>query len=156
MNAEDILNALRHHYPTAAFVPELTINDEQSLTDYYEQGEHEAFTRRIDALMFDKRIRTAIEIKVDRADAKRESLAKVRAWRQVTHRFFYATPAGLIDSPPIMSGSIGLLWVHPDGRIEWRRKCRLNPSPEPLPLIVQERIAHRASHYALIPKELRP
>lgn len=39
--------------------------------------------------MFDKRIRTAIEIKVDRADAKRESLAKVRAWRQVTHRFFY-------------------------------------------------------------------
>lgn len=109
MNAEDILNALRHHYPTAAFVPELTINDEQSLADYYEQGEHEAFTRRIDALMFDKRIRTAIEIKVDRADVKRESLAKVRAWRQVTHRFFYATPAGLIDSPPIMSGSIGLV-----------------------------------------------
>ena len=70
--------------------------------------------------------------------------------------FFYATPAGLIDSPPIMSGSIGLLWVHPDGRIEWRKKCRLNPSPEPLPLIVQERIAHRASSYALIPKELRP
>ena len=156
MNAEDILNALRHHYPTAAFVPELTINDEQSLADYYEQGEHEAFTRRIDALMFDKRIRTAIEIKVDRADAKRESLAKVRAWRQVTHRFFYATPAGLIDSPPIMNGSIGLLWIHPDGRIEWRRKCRLNPSPEPLPLIVQERIAHRASSYALVPKELRP
>ena len=55
-----------------------------------------------------------------------------------------------------MSGSIGLLWVHPDGRIEWRRKCRLNPSPEPLPLIVQERIAHRASSYALVPKELRP
>lgn len=68
----------------------------------------------------------------------------------------HATPAGLIDSPPIMSGSIGLLWVHPDGRIEWRRKCRLNPSPEPLPLIVQERIAHRASSYALVPKELRP
>jgi len=62
MNAEDILNALRRSYPTAAFVPELTINDEQSLADYYEQGEHEAFTRRIDALMFDKRIRTAIEI----------------------------------------------------------------------------------------------
>lgn len=131
MNAEDILNALRRHYPTAAFVPELTINDEQSIMDYYEQGEHEASVRR-----------TAIEIKVDRADAKRETLAKVRAWRQVTHRFFYATPAGLIDSPPIMSGSIGLLWVHPDGRIEWRKKCRLNPSPEPLPLIVQERIAH--------------
>lgn len=87
MNAEDILNALRPHYPTAAFVSELTINDEQSLADYYEQGEREAFTRRIDALMFDKHIRTAIEIKVDRADAKRESLAKVRAWRQVTHRF---------------------------------------------------------------------
>lgn len=80
MNAEDILNALRRHYPTAAFVPELTINDEQSIMDYYEQGEHEASVRRIDALMFDKRIRTAIEIKVDRADAKRETLAKVRAW----------------------------------------------------------------------------
>lgn len=156
MNAEDILNALRLHYPTAAFVPELTINDEQSVLDRYESGEGDSFTRRIDALMFDKRVRTAIEIKVDRADAKRETLAKVRAWRQVTHRFFYATPAGLIDAPPIMSGSIGLLWIHPDGRIEWRKKCRLNPSPEPLPLIVQERIAHRASRYALVSKELHP
>ena len=45
--------------------------------------------------MIDEQIRTAIEIKVDRADAKRETWAKIRPWKRVTHRFLYAVPEPL-------------------------------------------------------------
>lgn len=103
--------------------------------------------------MIDKQIRTAIEIKVDRADAKRETWAKIRPWKRVTHRFLYAVPEGLIDTSPVIDASIGIVWVRADGTIEWRRKCKINHVPEPLPGIVVERLARRAAQYALLRQE---
>lgn len=153
MNADDILNALRKAWPTAAIVPELTISDEHELANLYAPEGHDSLKRRIDALMIDKQIRTAIEIKVDRADAKRETWAKIRPWKRVTHRFLYAVPAGLIETSPVIDASIGIVWVHADGTIEWRRKCKINHVPEPLPGIVVERLARRAAQYALLRQE---
>lgn len=153
MNADDILNALRKAWPTAAIVPELTISDEHELANLYASEGHDSLQRRIDALMIDKQIRTAIEIKVSRADARRETWAKIRPWKRVTHRFLYAVPAGLIETSPVIDASIGLVWVHPDGAIEWRRKCKINHVPEPLPGIVVERLARRAAQYALLRQE---
>ena len=153
MNADDILNALRKAWPTAAIVPELTISDEHELANLYAPEGHDSLTRRIDALMIDKQIRTAIEIKVDRADAKRETWAKIRPWKRVTHRFLYAVPEGLIDTSPVIDSSIGIVWVRSDGTIEWRRKCKINHVPEPLPGIVVERLARRAAQYALLRQE---
>lgn len=148
MNADDILNALRKAWPTAAIVPELTISDEHELANLYAPEGHDSIKRRIDALMIDKQIRTAIEIKVSKADAKRETWAKIRPWKRVTHRFLYAVPAGLIERSPVIDMSIGLVWVHDDCTIEWRRKCKINHAPEPLPGLVVENIARRASDYA--------
>lgn len=148
MNADDILDALRKAWPTAAIVPELTISDEHELANLYAPEGHDSLIRRIDALMIDKQVRTAIEIKVDRADAKRETWAKIRPWKRVTHRFLYAVPEGLIDTSPVIDSSIGLVWVRSDGTIEWRRKCKINHVPEPLPGLVVENIARRASAYA--------
>lgn len=153
MNADDILNALRKAWPTAAIVPELTISDEHELANLYAPEGHDSIKRRIDALMIDKQIRTAIEIKVDKADAKRETWAKIRPWKRVTHRFLYAVPEGLIDTSPVIDSSIGLIWVHDDGTIEWRRKCKINHVPEPLPGLVVENMAHRAAQYALLRQE---
>lgn len=153
MNADDILNALRKAWPTAAIVPELTISDEHELANLYASEDHDSLQRRIDALMIDKQIRTAIEIKVSRADARRETWAKIRPWKRVTHRFLYAVPAGLIETSPVIDASIGIVWVHADGTIEWRRKCKINHVPEPLPGIVVERLARRAAQYALLRKE---
>lgn len=142
MNAEDVLNALRHAWPTAALVTELRIDDEHELALI--DGEHEAIVRRIDALMIDNLIRTAIEIKIDKRDAQRETWAKIRPWRRVTHRYLYATPAGLIEHPPIYG--CGLVWVHDDGHVEWRRKCSTNRTPEPLPQKVVQALAYRAAN----------
>lgn len=149
MNAGDILDALRKAWPTAAIVPELTISDEHELANLYAPEGHDSLRRRIDALMIDKQIRTAIEIKVSRADAGRETWAKIRPWKRVTHRFLYAVPAGLIETSPVIDASIGVVWVHADGSIEWRRKCKINHVPEPLPGLVVENIAHRAAAYAI-------
>lgn len=149
MNADDILNALRKAWPTAAIVPELEITDEHELANLYNPEGHDSLRRRIDALMINQQIRTAIEIKVSRADAKRETWAKIRPWKRVTHRFLYAVPAGLIDTSPVIDASIGIVWVHPDGTIEWRRKCKINHVPEPLPGLVVENIARRAAAYAI-------
>lgn len=87
-------------------------------------------------------------IKVSRADAGRETWVKIRPWKRVTHRFLYAVPAGLIKTSPVIDASIGIVWVHADGSIEWRRKCKINHVPEPFPGLVVENIAHRAAAYA--------
>src|SRR5699024_2815974 len=53
--------------------------------------------RRIDALMFDGPQRTAVEIKTNRQDVKRETFSKTAPFKRIAHRFVYAVPAGLID-----------------------------------------------------------
>jgi hypothetical protein len=146
MTARDVLAALRRHHYRAAIVPELGIVDEWAFYDFNEdplQTPPPVYTRRVDALMFEARIRTAIEIKVSRSDCKRESPNKVRPWRRVVHRYYYAVPAGLIDTPPVYG--CGLWWVHPSGLVEVRRKTTINAAPEPLPQSVVQSLAFRAA-----------
>lgn len=131
MKATDVMDALDKHWDQAAIVPELNITDGVTMR-----------VRRIDALMFQGKVRTAIEIKVDRADVKREVWAKYRPWYNVVHRFIYAVPAGLIERPPFQQA--GLVWVHPDGRVEMKKRAKINQTPEPLPQLVVQNLAYRA------------
>lgn len=142
MTAAEVLAALRRHHRSAALVSECTIRDDFPFWAELPARHGEPYTRRIDALMFDTLQRTAIEIKVSRADVARETFAKVRPWWQVVHRFVYAVPAGLIEHPPIWG--CGLWWVHPDGRVEVKRKARVNQCPESLPQHVVQALAYRA------------
>jgi hypothetical protein len=138
MNAADVLEALRHHNRRSALVPEVVIDcrDHAAWEAYYaaieagQSAETPSQTRRIDALMFDGPQRTAVEIKVSRADAKRDTWRKVAPWLEVTHRFIYAVPAGLIESNETPVLQAGLWWVHDDGRIEIRRKAQVRKYPE--------------------------
>lgn len=143
----EILAAIRKKYPRTAVVPELTID----VPEYYEDRVGLKEYRRIDALMFDGLQRTAIEVKVSAADWKRESMAKYGPWTRVSHRFIYAVPAGLVAPASAYRGA-GIWWVHPDGRIEVKRKARINNHPEPLPNMVIQRLAYRAAGVPL-PKE---
>lgn len=148
MSAGDVLDALQRAWKDSAIIPELTITDTRELYRELEAGEkHGPLKRRIDALMFSPDgMRTAIEVKVDVADAKRESWAKIRPWMMVVHRYVYAVPAGLIDRPPVGADQrSGLVWVHPDGRVEWVKKCKINHSPEALPQLLTFNIAWRAA-----------
>lgn len=146
MNAAEVLQAIRRKHSDCAIVPEVSINvkDHGAWERYYDgQGERPSECRRIDALMFDGGQRTAIEIKVSVADAKRENWRKVAPWWEVTHRYVYAVPAGLIDTPPVIGAA--LWWVHPDGRIEVKRKASIRPYPEQLPQHVVIALAYRAA-----------
>lgn len=147
--AAHILDAIRRHYPTAAIVPELTIEDHQR-----EPGEtHTTATRRIDALMFQSLIRTAIEIKVTRADMARDTYWKRRPWQRVTHRFVYAVPADLDVMAP---HGCGLWHVHDDGTMTVVKKAILSKTPEPLPQTVIQRLAYRASGTPWEPDDIEP
>lgn len=151
MTSAFILDAIRKTHPSTAVVPELSIED-YDLPDSGEQVEHldtgggtrpegHQYVRRIDALMFDSLVRTAIEIKVSRADFLRDTYWKRRAWQNVTHRFVYAVPHDLDVMSP---HGCGLWKVDPDGRITVVKKAIVRKTPEPLPQTVIQRLAYRA------------
>ena len=157
MKADFILWTIRNKYPAAAVVPEITIDD-MDLPDSGEaveslgmshtpRPEGHKYERRIDALMFESLIRTAIEIKVSVADFNRDTYWKRRMWQRHTHRFIYAVPHDLQVMAP---HGCGLWKVHENGRIEVAKKAILNKTPEALPQNVVQRLAFRAAHaYAL-------
>lgn len=163
ITASQILQALRSHHSKAALVPEVVIGtrDHAAWEAYYaaldagETAESPVETRRIDALMFDGLQRTAIEIKIDRADVKRESWRKVAPWREVVHRFIYAVPAGLIEANEVPVYGCGLWWVHPDGQVEVRRRAQIQKYPEPLPQNVISALAYRAAGVSRITPQTR-
>lgn len=151
--ADQLLDAVARHYPRAAIIRELAIRTpNHHLWDAWEQGERggvkPSMTRRIDGLMFAGPQRTALEVKISLADLARDSYRKAGPWIDVTHRFVYVTPAGLTERVPVSVA--GLWWVHPDGRIEIRRKAQNRPHPEPLPQHVWTAIAYRAAGVPLI------
>lgn len=152
IDAKFILQALRAKYPSAAIVPELTIEDfdladSGEVVEYHYSGHTERpdghkYERRIDALMFQSLERTAIEIKVTRADFMRDTYWKRRAWQQVTHRFVYVVPIDLAVAAP---HGCGLWRVDHQGRITVDKKAIVSKTPEPLPQTVVQRLAYRAA-----------
>lgn len=130
MKASDVLAAIHRQHPGAAIVHEVLLDDPGW-----------GNPRRIDALMFKSLDRTAIEVKVTKADYLRDVHEKRYPWQRVTHRFVYAVPAGLIDTAPY---KCGLWWVHEDGRVEIVQKAAVNRNPEPLPQHVIQALAYRA------------
>lgn len=147
MNAADVLNAIRRHHAQAAVVAEVVLDDPDWL-DHYSPDSRTKPTRRIDALMFRTLERTAIEIKVSRADFARDDWQKRRPWVRVTHRFVYAVPKGLVAASETPYGC-GLWEVDEHGRVTVARKATFNRTPEPLPQQVVQALAYRAAAKAL-------
>ncbi len=142
MRSSDIFDAIRLKYPGAALVPELTIDDNDlDLVAPEDIPEHKPF-RRIDALMFESLLRTAIEIKVSVADFKRDTYWKRRAWKSVVHRFVYAVPEGLKVTAP---HGCGLWMVSDSGKVRVVKNAIVSKTPEPLPQSVVQRMAYRAT-----------
>lgn len=146
MNSTFILNAIKAKYPDAAIVAELSIEDSEFYDPDPEAGparpvaEHK-YLRRIDALMWQSLTRTAIEIKVTKADFNRDTHWKRRAWQRVTHRFVYVVPHDLEVMSP---HGCGLWKVDEFGRITVVKNAIISRTPEPLPQSVVQRLAYRA------------
>ena len=143
VNASDILDALRKHHKGAALVHEVVVTDPWAQSNHISGTGHTNHSRRIDALMVESLQLTAIEIKISKADLARETWAKTVPWRRITHRYVYAVPAGLTDKAPFYGA--GLWWVHEDGRVEVRKKARVQKYPEPLPQQVVQALMYRAA-----------
>jgi hypothetical protein len=136
VTAAEVLAAIRRHSGKYPVVHEMVLTDK-------ERGRREPRKRRIDGLLIAAGgKRTAIEIKVSRADYARESDAKRRAWMAVTSRFVYACPAGLLQ-PSEMPPGCGLWWIHEDGRLTVERKCSVNKDPLPVPDQLFAALAYR-------------
>jgi hypothetical protein len=143
LKADDVLEALRRHHSTAAIVPEVVISDDDWV-ETWAPGQIFGSVRRIDGLMFSSYQRTAIEIKVSKADFNREDDRKRRPWQRVVHRFVYAAPRGLLTYRDIPYGC-GLWEVDDTGRVTVAKKSKINQHPEHLPQQVVQALAYRAA-----------
>lgn len=142
MDAKFILQAIQRKHSTCAIIPELTIADLDWLEHWTDGEPTPKPSRRIDALMFDSLQRTAIEIKVTKADFNADTWAKRRAWARVVHRFIYVVPEGLDVKPKYNCG----LWrVSESGAIRVEKNATIQKYPEYLPQDLVQRIAYRAS-----------
>lgn len=173
--AGEILAAIRETHPKNAVVREVSIRDdfEQAIYWRYQlDGPRGAWwakhltdmdgpiadsvpdgwtpnasipIRRIDALMRDTAGYTAIEIKVSRADFKRDTHEKRRAWQAHCRRFIYAAPAGLLNASEIPDGCG--LWALDGRRLTVAKKATINKTPLPFPRAVFDSMLYRVSNY---------
>jgi len=167
-----LLAALREKLPKAAVLSEVTMEDEEEAnrqrTAHAQRSKYYArkfkrrgltadaelpegydpytavINRRIDALAFEGKQRTAFEIKISRADFFRETDEKRYAWRKHTHRFIYLTPAGLIKAEEVPDGCG--LWEYDaeTDKITAIKRATINKEVEDLPASMTKYFAWRA------------
>ena len=175
MTAALILAAIRETYPKNAVVREVSVVDtmaEAEMNRWHLEGSNSAFwrkrlaetgapvagclpkgfspyksvpVRRIDALMRDTAGYTAIEIKMTRADFRRDTEEKRRAWKAHCRRFIYATPAGLLRPSEVPEGCG--LWEFNGRHIEVVKRATINKTPTPFPRAVFDTMLYRVSNY---------
>ena len=153
MNATAVLDAVARKHSGCALVREVVVGDDEAdrfaAADAWSDGGRvgpmpgfEPTFRRIDALMFEGGgTRTAIEVKISRADFLRETDAKRRPWRKITNRFVYATPAGLLKPEEIPDGCG--LWEVDGNAVRIVKRAKSNPTPDPIPHQVLVALAYR-------------
>lgn len=99
-------------------------------------------TRRIDALVFEGNEKTAIEIKISRADFFRDTDMKRSAWQTHTDRFVYLTPQGLVKPEEVPHGCA--LWEYDGQKISVVKRAKLNKEVKPFPISMVKYFAWRA------------
>ncbi|MFI8660752.1 MmcB family DNA repair protein [Rhodococcus qingshengii] len=155
MNATAVLDAIARKHSSCALLREITVTDHDvvdPMRDAWKQWkpgnpmppdyDGTPVYRRIDGLMLDGgATRTAIEVKISRADFLRETEEKRRPWRKITNRFVYATPAGLLKPEEIPDGCG--LWEVDGNAVRIVKRAKSNPKPEPIPHQVLVALAYR-------------
>lgn len=98
--------------------------------------------RRIDALMFEGQQRSAIEIKISRADFFRDTAEKRAPWVKHTHRFIYLTPAGLVKPNEVPDGCG--LWEWDGHNLNSVKRAKVQKDPADWPQSMVRYFAWRA------------
>ena len=170
VTSKQLIEALRRKYPQLPILSEVTMEDEKEahrnrtaqaqrsvyykraydkrglsydaeLPEGYDVTKSVTF-RRIDALMWDSQQKTAVEVKISRADFFRDTDAKRDAWKRHTHRFVYLVPKGLIklEELPLGCG----LWEYENGSITVTKKAIINKEVQDFPESMVRYFAWRA------------
>ena len=161
ITAKEIESALFHKYGTLqdfwVVLREVTIDDMELVEGLLEKqtktyrsdyiAEHAArrasvrpTKRRIDMLLVSHKRsgtkipneRIALEIKVTRADFKRDTAEKRAAWMAVTDKFAYVAPVGMIKVEELPEGC-GLIEYDPTAtwdKLKWKKKAPLSAVEE--------------------------
>jgi len=166
-----LFDALLAKFPKAAILSEVTMEDESAgyamrtynvLTNPYTKKYYDKKgldygdvmpvgfdpnlsipVRRIDALIFDWKIRTAVEIKISRSDFFRDTEAKRAPWMRHTHKFVYLTPKGLVKPEEVAKGC-GLWEYQEDGKIVSVKNASTNKEVQDFPPSMTKYFAWRA------------
>lgn len=156
LTAQDILDAIATKYSKAVLLQELTVadHDHDALVDQWVATGQAAglpyptgAVRRIDALLLEGTIqRTAIEVKISRADFRKETHEKRRAWERITDRFVYACPANLIQ-PDEIPPHCGLWWIGEDRSVTIMARAQKNRDADPLPYHLTVTLAYRLKRF---------
>lgn len=145
LTAAEVIAALRRKYgitsdtggtrpPEWALLTELT-----SKAGYSSGARADVFAVRAWSAKPKGHERHLIEIKVARSDLTRELAKpeKMAALGQYAHRWFFATPPGLVREGDDLGPGVGLLEVHPGGVREVRKSVRRPAEPIPDTLFVE-------------------
>lgn len=103
--------------------------------------------RYIDALVLFKDKRWAVEVKVSKADLKKEleTPAKSALWRNHTNAFYFLVPPEMVDhATEVIPPGSGILTITENAMgTEIVRRARTNRDPEPLPEEMWRRLGAR-------------
>jgi hypothetical protein len=129
---------MRKHYVEKGIKHDAELPDDHTFTT-----ENLTLVRRIDFLIFEGETIIAVEMKISKADFRRDTEEKRRAWKKVTNRFVYLTPAGLLTPADIPEGC-GLWEYQTDGSIVVTKRAKTNNTPAPFPPSMIKYFAWRA------------
>jgi hypothetical protein len=144
LKANFVLDAIGTKYHAGAMARELVLSDPAAIErngdrrrEWVARGGGMPFPadepnfRRIDALLYEAMQYTAIEVKVSRSDFLRETPEKRWPWQQITNRFVYATPKGLLKPEEIPS-ECGLWEVDEFGKVSVAKRAKITAA-KPIP-----------------------
>lgn len=136
MTAADVVTAIRRHYGAErdGLGPEWAALEEFTLQPGGGYRRADLFLIRAWAGRPKGHERHTIEVKVSRSDLRTELAKPAKAWpfEQVSHRFYLATPRGLVKDTDVLPTHWGLYEVGPGGTRKVREATR-NDTPDPLP-----------------------
>lgn len=137
MKAADVIASVRRHYGAErdGLGPEWAALEEFTLFPGGGYRRADLFLVRAWRSAPKGHERHTIEVKVSRSDLRAELAkpGKAAVFEEVSHRFWLATPHGLVKDIAELPAHWGLYEISPGGRVKKTRQAKRNNDPAPLP-----------------------
>lgn len=137
LKAADVIKSVRRHYGAErdGLGPEWAVLEEFSLAPGAGHQRADLFVVRAWAGRPKSHERHAVEVKVSRADLRNElaDLRKSQPFDEVAHRFYLATPAGLVKDTDPIPEHWGRYEITARGACRKVKEATRRPDPQPMP-----------------------